>query len=349
MVGGVSMNVWERIRRIGFIGGCGHFYAAHVLPPVGDATRPRVAVALDGYDNDAARRFAQRFAADVTYDTAEAMLDGGELDLVCVGSVPGRLGRFNCLAAERGVPIITEKPPAATWQDLERLLSLHRQRGVTLVTEMPWRVMPPMIAARAAVAAGRVGRVVLVSAQKSYRFNQRPAWYGRRDDYGGTIPWVASHAVDAVAFITGERFARVWGDHANLGMPAYPQMEDHAMLGARLEGGAGVSITADYLNPPKAAAHADEWIRIAGTRGVIRIRAKQAFLTDADAADTPLALADGPDPGHAMLRAALGDVEQPYNTHHALTLTATLLTWRDAADGGQATDVRRRMESLGLW
>ena len=50
----------------------------------------------------------------------------------------------------------------------------------------------------------------LIDARKSYKLGKRPAYYHRRETYGGTIPWVGSHAIDWVLYFAAPRkFARV--------------------------------------------------------------------------------------------------------------------------------------------
>ena len=181
--------------RIGFIGGFGHHYLAKTV-----GADDVVAVASDGRFADAAReRFT--FTNATWFDEPIAMLDTFAPDVVSVGAVYALNGAFVAEAMSRDIPVITDKPMASSWAQLERIKTLHAQNPSRIaVTEFNFRSEPAWRAARQAVLDGRIGEVVLATGQKSYKFGNRPVWCANRDDYGGTILWIASHAIDFVRF-----------------------------------------------------------------------------------------------------------------------------------------------------
>jgi len=131
---------------------------------------------------------------------------------------------------------------------------------------------PPFRAAHQVVASGNIGRPMLVTAQKSYKFGSRPDFYRDRKTYGGTIPWVAIHAVDYARWCAGIEYTSVSGHHANLAHPDYPGCEDHGGLLFRLSNGGTALVNFDYLRPETSLTHGDDRLRIAGSKGVVEVR-----------------------------------------------------------------------------
>lgn len=313
--------------KIGFIGGNGH----HYLRSAAGESNP-TAVAGDGHDNESARGFATALGAPF-FESAVEMFEGFQPEVVSVGAVYGYNGDLIAQALERGLPVVSDKPIAATWPQLERLRALCADPARILLTEFPFRAQSEFQAARAAVRAGRIGEVVLATAQKSYRFGVRPAWYGRRQSYGGTLLWVASHAIDVIGFCTGAGFGRVVGTQGNLSHPELGEMEDHCAVLFELTGGATAIVHADYLRPTAAATHGDDRLRLAGTKGILEVRDERCLLTTAEEAEQDITASAAPLQMHQELLAALrGESDDLFSTEKSLQTAALLLRARDAAD-----------------
>lgn len=328
--------------RIGFIGGCGHAY----LRGLEAAGGHEVAVAGDGFDLEAAKRALATHPAARWYESVAAMLDGFQPEVVNVGAIYGHNGDIIAQVLERDIPVVADKPIAATWEQLARLKTLCARPGAKLITETPFRSQPEFRAMRQAIADGRIGKVVLVTGQKSYRFGTRPEWYARRADYGSTILWVASHAIDIIPFVTGLRFTAVQGWHGNLSKPEYGDMEDHSVSVFEMEGGALAVVHADYLRPVKAPTHGDDRIRVAGARGVIEVRDGRCILITDDHEPLDVTGTVTVRPIHEeMLDAIQGRGSPMYGTATSLELAVVLLHARDAAD--QRARVAITQESCG--
>ena len=325
--------------RIGFIGGSGHHYLRHLLADPAHAA-VTVAVAGDGHDPAAAAAaaFAQSLRAVrpdlVWFDDGVQLLDRFRPDLASVGAVYGYNGDWNARTLERDIPTVTDKPAAATWPQLDRLRQLLAANPArVLLTEFDFRSRPEFRAARSAVADGGIGDVVLVTAQKSYRFGTRPPWYADRTAYGGTLMWVASHGLDAVGFVTGQRITRVVGRQGNVSRPAQGTMEDHVAVLAELAGGGTAVVHADFCRPAAAPTHGDDRLRAAGSRGVVEVRDGRCVLVTDDA--PPIDVTDRAvvRPIHEeLLSAALGEPSPYYSSAESLAAAELLLRAREAAD-----------------
>ncbi len=205
------------------------------------------------------------------YDDYRAMLDEQRPDLVSVCMPLYRNAEASLAAIARGCHVFSEKPLATEPDDLAALRAAAGRAGVQVVAMLATRGEPAFQALHKAVAAGRIGTPVLASAQKSYPYNDRDAWYARRETYGGSIPWQAIHAVDFTAYCTGRRFAWVAAGQGNAAHPDRPGMEDHGAILLGLAGGGEAVVTFDYLRPwgGHRLPWGDDRLRIAGTEAVV--------------------------------------------------------------------------------
>jgi predicted dehydrogenase len=328
--------------KLAFIGGWGHHY---LRAAVGDAACgiEAVAVAGDGRDDAAARRMAEQLPAAAWFDAPEAMLDTFAPDVVSVGAVYGHNADMIALALQRDIPVISDKPVAATWAQLDRLESLLRDPGRVLITEFDFRSRPCFRAARQAVLDGRIGTPVLAVAQKSYRFGSRPPWYADREAYGGTMLWIASHGIDAIRFVTDRPMLRVRGQGGNLSRPQMGAFDDHVAAMFELEGGGCGIVHADLLRPAAAATHGDDRLRVAGTAGLLEIHSDRCALTTNDQPTRDITDEVNVEPLHReLLTAACEGGSLWYHTAASLELAAVMLAARDAADQRRPVVIERR-------
>ena len=129
--------------RLAFIGGCGHHYLRACLSdPACDITR-LVPVAGDGCDDERARAFAAALPGETQwFDSAAEMLDTARPDVVSVGAVYARNAEFNVAALQRGISVVSDKPIAATWDDLFRIETVTHGTNRVLLTEFDFRARP---------------------------------------------------------------------------------------------------------------------------------------------------------------------------------------------------------------
>ena len=324
--------------RLAFVGGYGHFYLSAATGSAG-----AVAVASDGVDTEAARkRHASLLDAGAAwYDSPVELFDAFGPDIVNVGAVYAHNGSVAVEALRRGVRVVSDKPIAADWPTLSAIREAAGEDGVAL-TEFDFRSKATFRAAAEAVKAGEIGDVVLATAQKSYKFGTRPDFYRRREDYGSTILWIASHGIDGVRFVTGQRLVSVTGRHGNVSQPTYgDSFEDHCVTTFALEGGASAVVHADLCRPKAAASHGDDRLRVVGSRGVVEVRDDRCVLTTHDQPETDITDRVGATPLHEALLAAASDGDTTwYSTNETLKTAAVLLAARDAADTGQSVPIR---------
>ena len=190
-------------------------------------------------------------------------------------------------------------------------------------------------AAWRAVRAGAVGQVRLIHAQKSYRLGTRPPYYRSRATYGGTIPWVGSHAIDLIHWFAAADFVSVCAAHSTVGNHDHGDLEASAACQFVLTDGVLGTASIDYLRPSSAPSHGDDRVRVAGTDGVIEVRDETVLLIAA-AAGPQLLEAACP---HRMLVDFVHQVEGHSQAliglDATLAVTRACLLARDAADRSQ--------------
>jgi len=319
--------------RLAFIGGFGHHYLRGALNDATAQIERPVAVAPSGPEDDRAEEFAHRLGDARFYRDAREMFDDFKPQIVNVGATFGRNGDFAADALERDMIVVSDKPVAATWEQFERLKKLTAEKKRVLLTEFDFRSRPEFRAAREVVRTGKVGTPVLATAQKSYRFNNRPKWYGERTLYAGTMLWIASHAIDAIWFSTGRKYVAVTGRQGNVAKPAFGTMEDHCAALFELEGGATGIAHADYYRPDRTKTHGDDRLRVAGSKGVVEVRDAKCMLLGEDGVEQDVTKLVATKPIYAeLLAAARGESDDLYGTAASMEIAAVLLHARDAAD-----------------
>lgn len=272
-------------------------------------------------------------------DNADALLRDLHPDFAIVSARPDRIPRLAALAASHGCHIVTEKPLATDFDSLRSLQEAVSAAGVRVCAMLPNRARPPLAAAISVIRAGAIGRPLLLNARKTYKWGaSRPAWFGDRAAYGGTIPWIGIHALDFIDAATdGDPVVDVSAFHANLAHKAMPGCEDVCVLAMRLQSGALATATLDYLRPDAPVPHGDDGLRVVGDHGelTVDIECNHAVLLEPGAAPRDLPLPE-PAPYYAPWLLALplhGSKPEPDDrTLRAFRLTDEALRARDAAD-----------------
>lgn len=320
--------------KIGFIGGFGHHYLRGALSDDAFAFERPIAFAPSAAHDDRAAVLAKQLGDVAFFDDAQTLLDQFKPDVVSVGAIYALNGDHAAAALERGIPVVSDKPIAATWAQLDRLRELVRAKPQSvLLTEFDFRSRAGFRAARQAVRDGQIGVPALATGQKSYRFGSRPGWYSDRAQYGGMMLWVASHAIDAVRFVTGARVLAVTGRGGNISRPQYGTSEEYVTATLELDGGGTGIVHADFYRPDKASTHGDDRLRVAGTRGVVEVRGGVCTLIGEDGIERDITDSVAVRPMHAELIAAIrGETTDLFSTAESLEVAALLLHARDAAD-----------------
>jgi predicted dehydrogenase len=236
--------------------------------------------------------------------------------------------------AERGVHICAEKPLATTLDDLARVRKAVDASKVKLTMLLTMRYQAKYRTIRKLIAEGAVGKVGLVTSQKSYRIENRPDWQKSRKRLGGTIPYIGVHALDLMRWTTGLGVTHVAAFHSNIGTPELGETEDNASILVRFDNGASGTSRLDYLMPETFATHGDDRLRIAGTEGVIEVQQAYKHIALTTAEKATYQVDPGPDDNlfFDFLTSIRDDKPCRMTKEDSYSMTKLVLKARDAAD-----------------
>jgi predicted dehydrogenase len=161
-------------------------------------------VELAAVADTAAARIEQatRGRAARGYADYRRMLDEERIDLVSV-AVPTRAhGDVGAEVIARGVPLLVEKPLAATLDEGRRLRDLAAAAGVLLTVGHIERFNPAVIELKRRLRAGELGRVYQVHARRVGPFPERV-----RDV--GVVLDLAPHDIDVMRYLLDSEITRV--------------------------------------------------------------------------------------------------------------------------------------------
>lgn len=264
------------------IGSRGHVgYALADLPGLGHV---RVEGICAGTADDGVEKLADWCAANGhtpgVHDDYREMLDSVCPDMVVVDGPFERHAEMCVECFVRGIHVFCEKPVAIELDDLARVQRAYAASSVQFAGMMGLRYEPAFYSAWLAVRDGRIGEVRMVNTRKSYRLGTRPEFYHHRSSYGGTIPWVGSHAIDWILWFAGKSCLSVNSVHSCNANRGHGDMEMTAMCQMVLDGDVFGSVSMDFLRPSNAPTHGDDRVRVAGSNGVIEVRDGRVFLIE---------------------------------------------------------------------
>jgi predicted dehydrogenase len=157
---------------------------------------------------------AEDLAADAVAKTGAvgfadplAMIADGGLDAVVVASPTTTHAAIAAAAIERGLPLLVEKPLAATVEEGIALVAAARAKGVPLQVGHVERFNPAVLELGRRIEKGWVGTIYSITSRRAGPF---PA---RIRDVGVTID-LATHDADILSWVAGERPGRVYAETA---------------------------------------------------------------------------------------------------------------------------------------
>jgi len=252
----------EIIMKICFIGNCGHSRQAF------EVLRKRPDAELCGFaygsENEISGIPQSPFDGIPLYSSYREMLNVIKPELAVISPIFGYTGRIITECAERGINVFAEKPVAATVDELDTVENAVKTHKIRFCAMHYLRYSPAFYHASALVREGAIGKPVMITAQKSYKWGKRPEWYSSPELYTGIIPWVGIHALDWIYDFTRSPFVSVSARSAGS-----PEMA--ATCDFELEGGVFGTVNLDYLRPETAPTHGDDRIRVAGENGIIEV------------------------------------------------------------------------------
>jgi predicted dehydrogenase len=244
------------------------------------------------------------------YADAADMLAREQLDIACVLTPAANHAAMTVLCAAAGVHVLCEKPMAVSLDDASAMIEACRAAGVRLAYGASYRFLPAVARARALIAEGALGEVVLLREQSiggagpASRVVMPAAHYPVGQPGGSPMGLVdhGVHLIDAFAWMTGARVVSALGRGNVSGQPLGAEylvmtLSNGAVGSLLYDEGTfptelppeglfswGASWDADGYHPGGVWAPSPGTIHVYGTRGALRIAhyANALFLIDKD-------------------------------------------------------------------
>lgn len=212
-------------------------------------------VGIADVDLKAAEAVAEKYGAQ-PYCDFERMLDELHPDAVSIAVPTVQHSRIALPVIERGVHLMLEKPIAFSIEEGERIIADAERCKVKLMIGHIERFNPAVIALKAHLAAGELGRVFEIDARRQGPFPVRVV------DVGVVID-LAVHDLDIMRYITGAEVVRAYAETERR---IHSTREDLLTGLVRLSDGTLGTLTINWLTPTKIRE-----LYVTGERGMFRV------------------------------------------------------------------------------
>ncbi|MFZ6029519.1 MAG: Gfo/Idh/MocA family protein [Chloroflexota bacterium] len=328
--------------KVCIIGNRGHLnYAFAGLPVLPDVEVAAISAGTAEDDPASLQALCQKLGhAPQVYEDWKVMLARVRPQIAVVCGPFELHAAMSQAAIEQGIHVFCEKPVALSLDELARLQAAYTQADVHFAAMMGMRYEAPFYTAWQQVRAGAVGEIRLLNAQKSYRLGTRPAYYSHRETYGGTIPWVGSHAIDLIHWFSGRDFLSVTASHSRTANGGQGDLETAALCQFQMAGEVIASASIDYFRPANAPSHGDDRLRVVGDRGVIEVRGGQVYLiNERQPGEVTLPLLGEQQIFCDFVARVAGNSATLLSAADAFIVTRVCLLARQSADEGRAMSI----------
>lgn len=216
-----------------------------------------------------AEALGAKYGISAIYDDVERLLEETRVDFIDICTGVETHARFTEMAARRGLPVVCQKPLAASLEEAERMLAACRQAGVALYVNENWRWQTPIREFKRLLETGDIGevfraRITMVSGFPVFRnqpfLKELPQF---------VLTDIGTHVLDAARFLFGEaaslycQTSKVHTDIAG---------EDVATVMLRMRSGATVLVEMGYAeNHLERDRFPETYIFAEGSKGSLEL------------------------------------------------------------------------------
>lgn len=230
------------------------------------------------YDVDPAKieRFLKTYPDAKPAPSLDAILQDPEVQLVAAAAIPNERGPLGVKVMEHGKDYFTDKTPFTSLEHLAAAKEAVKRTGKKYAISYSERLdVESSVYAGQLIKAGAIGRVVQVLGIGPHRLNThpRPAWFYKKEQYGGIICDIGSHQVESFLYYADCKDAKVVDSKvANYNNKHYPELEDFGDVNLVGDNGATNYFRVDWLSPTGLSTWGDGRMFILGTKGYIELR-----------------------------------------------------------------------------
>jgi UDP-N-acetyl-2-amino-2-deoxyglucuronate dehydrogenase len=198
--------------------GCGRISHKHIEAIARNHEMARLVAACDPITGRAERR-ARDYQRELSgtevavYADYRTMLQELTPEIVSIATESGYHSRIAIDCIEAGAHVICEKPMALSTRDAEEMIAAAKRAGRELAVCFQNRFNAPVRRARAALEAGRFGRIlhgmIQVRWNRGASYYAEAPWRGTWELDGGTLMNQCIHGIDLLQWLMGEDAVRV--------------------------------------------------------------------------------------------------------------------------------------------
>ena len=196
----------DRVLKFALIG-CGRVSENH-LAAITSGAIPAELAAIADIDGKKAEVKSAKYKVPFYSDYHKMMKEHPEIDVVNVATPTGYHAQHVIDISRYGKHIVVEKPMALRVQDCEAMIKSCSRKGCRLFVVKQNRFNPAVVAARAALEAGRFGKLVLGTVRVRWRrtqsYYEQDNWHGKWATDGGVMSQQASHHLDLLQWFMGQ-------------------------------------------------------------------------------------------------------------------------------------------------
>ncbi|HAC62180.1 MAG TPA: oxidoreductase [Cyanothece sp. UBA12306] len=197
----MSLNLTIRVAVVG----TGFGQSIHI-PGLQNHPRTEV-IAVYNRDLEKTKEIAHSHQIAYAFDSLEKLLSLPELDAVSLSTPPFLHYQMGMEILNARKHLLLEKPMAMSAQQTRELYHLARKKNVIVTTDFEFRYVPAWQLFAQYLQQGYVGEIRLIKIDwlVASRANPERAWnwYSRRDQGGGVLGAVGSHAFDYIHWLFG--------------------------------------------------------------------------------------------------------------------------------------------------
>lgn len=221
-------------------------------------------VGIANRTRERAEELARRYDIGAVYGDPAHMLDELELDVVDIISHPEAHATHVRLAADRGIPVICQKPLAPTLAEAEGLATFCRERGVPLLVHENFRWQAPVRELARLLRDGAIGRPFRARIEFTTGFPVFEYQPALRDYERLVLADLGVHLLDVCRFLFGEA-VRVSAETRRVD-PGI-RGEDVATVLLRMEDDVAVVCEMSFSSRLEADPFPEMLVRVEGERG----------------------------------------------------------------------------------
>lgn len=215
----------------------------------------------------------------------DEVLSDPAVKLVAGAAVTSERCALGLRVMDAGKDYFTDKAPLTTLEQLKAAKAKVRETGKKYAVYYCERThCEDAIFAGQLIEEGAIGKVIQTIGLGPHRLSakSRPAWFFKKEKYGGILCDIGSHQIEQFLFYTGAKDAKIVSSQtANYANPDYPELDDFGDATLLADNGATGYFRVDWFTPDGLSSWGDGRSFILGTEGFIELR-KYVNLTVAN-------------------------------------------------------------------